>query len=84
MKDFYDMWWIICHMKINPLKAIRTTFERRATMVPVEPPTALSPEFSKRKQAQWAAFLKKNRLNDAPRELVDVTDQIRQFLFSMK
>ena len=87
MKDFYDMWWIIHNLKINPLKAtkaIHITFERRATLVPAEKPSALAPEFSKNKQAQWTAYLKKNRLDDAPRELDKVTDYIGQFIFSLK
>lgn len=44
-------------------QAIGTTFERRETELPINPPMALTEEFYKDvgKQIQWTAFLRKGR-----------------------
>jgi len=85
MKDFYDI-WILCQrfeFDGSTLRnAIRATFDRRRTLLPNEMPTALTPEFyeSRDKQAQWKAFLRKNRLETAPIGLRDVVLVLREFL----
>jgi hypothetical protein len=59
--------------------AIQATFARRATLIPVEMPLALSAEFATdtMKQQQWKAFLSKNGLH-APElgEIVVVLQQL--------
>jgi Nucleotidyl transferase AbiEii toxin, Type IV TA system len=59
-------------------EAIRATFARRGTPLPIELPLGLSDEFVAAKQTQWNAFLRKNRLN-AP-DLGQVVIDLRMFL----
>ncbi len=61
MKDYYDLWAIPNAKEIEPAEldaAIRSTFERRGTDIPSEPPVGLSAEFvsDDLKAAQWAAY----------------------------
>lgn len=60
--------------------ALRATFERRSTDLPVSTPSAFTETFYSLpdKQTQWAAFLRKSRLE--PLELQDVCEQIARFL----
>lgn len=60
MKDFYDIWAL---SKSQPFgdglaRAIRATFDRRKTVIPVTPPDCLTPEFAadQAKQQQWTSF----------------------------
>jgi hypothetical protein len=48
--------------------AIHATFERRGREVLLEKPVAFEEEFisSTAKETQWKAFVRKNRLSDAP------------------
>lgn len=61
-------------------RAIRATFDRRATPLPDGVPFGLTEDFAqdRQKQAQWRAFLGKNAL--APMPLADVLDLLRGFL----
>jgi Nucleotidyl transferase AbiEii toxin, Type IV TA system len=48
MKDFYDIWILSRTLVFSgPAlgEAIRSTFDRRQTSVPMEPPVGLTPEF---------------------------------------
>ena len=61
MKDFYDLWAMATTLEFSgePLAAaLAATFQRRGTVLPLEPPVALRPEFSAApdKQRQWSAF----------------------------
>jgi predicted nucleotidyltransferase component of viral defense system len=67
MKDYFDLWILAQHTDFHGdtlRQAIRATFERRKTILPRETPFGLTDAFAQdaRKQAQWQAFLKKNRL----------------------
>ena len=67
MKDFYDIWVLATTYTFeeNVLKnAIRATFKRRDTQIPIEAPLALTTEFAEdvTKMTQWSAFLRKGKL----------------------
>lgn len=85
MKDFYDISMIASRFEIEPgllARAIAATFERRRTPVPETQPPALSAGFAKdpRKQAQWAAFLRRNRLGDKKPALADIQAAIAKLV----
>lgn len=61
MKDFYDIWLLSQSFEFEDARlaqAIAATFERRRTVVPTEPPDALTDAFASdpTKIAQWEAF----------------------------
>jgi predicted nucleotidyltransferase component of viral defense system len=61
MKDYYDLWAIPRAIGISDNEldaAIRATFARRGTPIPVEPPPGLSAEMiaDESKQRQWRAY----------------------------
>jgi len=64
MKDFYDLWLLsqMYSFQGDVLEtAVRSTFNRRRTPIPEEPPLALTEEFlsSDRSQNLWRAFLRR-------------------------
>lgn len=74
MKDFHDLRVIASKFEIETAvlaKAIAATFERRKTLLPKGEPVALGKEFSgdNAKQSQWAAFLRRNRLDEKSHSL---------------
>lgn len=78
MRDYFDLWVLMNDGTLAPSElrqALAATFERRKLAMPVGPPTGLSDRFSgdATKQAQWAAFLKKNRL-----EAMDLASVVRR------
>ncbi|MBK8809407.1 MAG: nucleotidyl transferase AbiEii/AbiGii toxin family protein [Acidobacteria bacterium] len=84
MKDFYDIWLLSTNLDFNNAvleEAIRKTFERRKTAIPVDTPVAFTHRFTEdeSKKLQWHAFLRKNRLN-LDLTLGNVTDAIKEFL----
>jgi hypothetical protein len=83
MKDYFDMHALLREGRQDDAllaRAIVATFERRRTALPGGVPVGLSDEFSgdAERQAQWRAFLAKNRL-DAP-ALAEVVDELRERL----
>ncbi len=83
MKDFFDLWILSRHSGFDgPIlsRAIRATFERRATPLPAGQPFGLSEAFVQdaQKQTQWKAFLRKNVLDAVP--LDEVVADLRRFL----
>ena len=83
IKDFFDLWVLATHAEFDGAtlaKAIRATFNRRATPIPVGVPFGLSADFSAdgQKQTQWRAFLSKNALE--PVALDVVLALLRSFL----
>jgi predicted nucleotidyltransferase component of viral defense system len=85
MKDFFDLWFLCRTFGFDgpPLrKAIRATFERRGTQLPVEAPLALTATFSSdpTKQTQWKAFLSRSRATDNSVTLPEIIDAIGPFL----
>ncbi len=80
MKDYFDLWVLLAEGALEPTelhRAVEATFARRQLAVPDTVPTGLSDAFSQDavKQAQWAAFLKKNRLQAL--NLVEVVTLLR-------
>lgn len=85
MRDFFDVDALAAHQSFSGqvlVDALRATFERRRTEVPSGLPLALTPAFSasSEKQAQWAGFVKKNRLSSAPADLGQVVERLARFL----
>ena len=67
MKDYFDLWILAQHTDFDGdtlRQAIRATFDRRKTALAGEVPFGLTDAFAQdaQKQAQWQAFLRKNRL----------------------
>jgi len=70
MKDYFDVHALLREEEMDTdrlARAIAATFRRRRTDLPEGVPAALGDEFAAdaAKQAQWRAFLRKNRI-DAP------------------
>jgi hypothetical protein len=61
--------------------AVKATFDRRNTEIPVEPPLALTTDFSvyDGKSAQWYGFVKRNRITSVPEGLDAVVRKLSQF-----
>jgi predicted nucleotidyltransferase component of viral defense system len=83
MKDFYDLWALARQFEFNGdtlANAIRNTFDRRKTALPMTNPVALPEKFATdaSKQKQWSSFLAKAGL-EAP-NLPAVGGAIEAFL----
>ena len=83
MKDFFDLWILLGSLELDGdavTKAVRATFARRGTPIPVDAPIGLTPEFAidSNKQKQWAAFVRRVRLTEAP-DLSEVIRRIESF-----
>jgi predicted nucleotidyltransferase component of viral defense system len=70
MKDYFDLHILFSESVLDVTvlgKAVRRTFDRRQTDLPVEVPAGLSEDFARAsgKKMQWRAFLSKNSL-EAP------------------
>lgn len=86
LKDYFDLWVLLGEGTLDPSelrRAIEATFARRNMNLPKELPTGLSDAFVKDagKDAQWKAFLRKNRLE--PVALADVVTRLRDGLRAM-
>ena len=67
MKDYFDLWVLLTEGALESTelrRAVEATFARRQLPLPSSIPSGLSDAFAQDavKRAQWAAFLKKNRL----------------------
>lgn len=85
MKDFYDVWTLARQFQFDGSElcaAIRATFQRRQTALPMTVPLALTPEFSgdRQKATQWSAFLRKGKLIESPPHLAEVVTVLASFL----
>jgi predicted nucleotidyltransferase component of viral defense system len=83
MKDFYDVWILSKTFDFagdRLARAIAATFARRQTAIPKEPPDALTTAFAEDplKQRQWTAFAAD--LDNAPKQLAAVVDDLAAFL----
>jgi hypothetical protein len=83
MKDYFDLSVLLTDDDIEAgqlAAAVQATFNRRKFDIPITAPAGLSDEFANdlTKQRQWAAFLKKSRL-DAP-DLYKTTRMVREAL----
>jgi predicted nucleotidyltransferase component of viral defense system len=84
MKDFFDIWLMSRQFDFNGVtlaEAILKTFSTRGTKIPAEP-LALTDVFAKdtSKAAQWRGFLRRNRLSEAPKDLMEVIVSTAAFL----
>lgn len=84
MKDFFDLWVIARTFAFDGQTlsgAVRATFQRRQTPLPVETPLALTEAFAQDagKQAQWRAFLNRTTLALAPEPLPELIGFIATF-----
>lgn len=84
MKDFFDIWLLASQFAFagpELAKAIEKTFENRGTKLDANP-IALTPTFTAAEgtQRQWAAFVKRSQLNNAPKTLDEARDPLRRFL----
>lgn len=71
LKDYYDLWTAARLHVVTPAglgAALRHTFARRSTAIPVELPEGLTPAFAvdPAKLSQWSGFLRKSRLAAPP------------------
>ena len=85
MKDFYDLLALSRLLAFDGQTlsaAIRATFERRQTSLPIEPPTTLGPDFAldPNAQAQWGAFINRALLLIEPLAFPEVIDEISAFV----
>jgi predicted nucleotidyltransferase component of viral defense system len=84
MKDFFDIWFLSRQFDFTGKtleKAIKTTFSIRSTGIPTVP-TAFTPDFSRdpTKDAQWKAFIRKNRLINIPKDFHKIIADVTMFL----
>lgn len=84
MKDFFDIWTLASSQSFELerlSRAIRSTFERRRTILPERTPVALTSEFlgDGEKQKQWLGFGRRLGLRDLP-SLPAVGEQITGLL----
>jgi hypothetical protein len=80
MKDYFDLWLLLSDHALDAAllrHAVGATFARRQLPLPNNTPAGLSDAFAQdaEKQKQWAAFLKKNRLQAL--DLAAVIAQLR-------
>lgn len=85
MKDFYDIWTLSREFEFDGSAlsaAIRATFKRRKTDLPVSVPVGLSAEFGAdtMKRQQWQGFIRRGRLKSQDMDLSAVVEAIREFL----
>ena len=85
MKDFFDLWVLANHFVFDGpslCQAIQATFRRRKTALPAAPPLALTPAFGTdaAKVKQWAAFLKRGKLDAGGATLEQVCSFLNGFL----
>ena len=83
MKDYFDLWVLARYADFDAdilRRAVRATFDRRATSLTGSAPLGLTDTFAQdvQKDAQWRAFLKRNRLEGLA--LNDVIAALRRFL----
>ena len=82
MKDFYDIWLLSRQFDFNGpdlAEAIRLTFERRGTVLPMEI-EAFTQDFVVLRQIQWTAFLNRLQQEDVPASFAHVVASIAEFL----
>ncbi|MEO6750808.1 MAG: nucleotidyl transferase AbiEii/AbiGii toxin family protein [Opitutus sp.] len=84
MKDFHDVWFLAHRFEFDGptlRKAIEATFARRQTKLS-QSPEAFTDAFANdpTKQAQWAAFLRRNGLSGITDQFSEVVAVIRKFI----
>ncbi len=84
MKDFFDIWLLARQFDFDGAelaRAIGKTFGHRGTELASDP-IALTAAFtaSENTQKQWAAFVRRSKLEDVPATLEEIREPLRQFL----
>jgi len=82
MKDFYDIWLLSRHFDfdgVNLTEAIRLTFGRRGTKLPLKVEAFAEP-FIEAKQTQWAAFCKRLQQDPVPTSFGEIAASLDRFL----
>lgn len=84
MKDFYDVALLARDFDFDGellSRAVRATFARRGTPLPLDTPVALSAAFAEdsSKRTQWSGFARKANVSDIG-TLSDALEAVRQFL----
>ncbi|NLB35462.1 MAG: nucleotidyl transferase AbiEii/AbiGii toxin family protein [Elusimicrobia bacterium] len=87
MKDFYDIWLLMRSMNFSGAKlskALKNTFEHRKTILPVKSPLFDEEIYDKNSDRQmlWNTFIRKNKTENAPKQLEEVAGQLESFLFA--
>jgi hypothetical protein len=85
MKDFFDLGVLARQFPFDGstlVRAVRATFARRRTPLPVAIPIALTPEFAtdRTKATQWRAFLSKTGATPETESLAATATQIATFV----
>ena len=84
MKDFYDIWVLSRQFDFDYYilaESISRTFTNRNTDIPLEIESIIQVIGSEPlKKKQWVGFLQKNRLDNAPKEFINVLNDIKVFL----
>jgi len=78
VKDYFDLWVLMRYENLDRdllPSAIRATFARRETAMPITMPVGLTPTFAVEKQVMWQAFLSRSGLT-AP-ALAEVLGDLR-------
>lgn len=81
MKDFFDLDFLLADESHDPQAigdAIRATFKRRGSILPMEPPSGLTEGFANERKDMWNAFLRKNGLKAD--EFAQVVGRVRTAL----
>jgi predicted nucleotidyltransferase component of viral defense system len=83
-KDYYDIWLLTENFKFNSQllqHAIKKTFTKRQTEIPIERPVALTVEFAETNRGKWTNYLKKLDLqNRDVNDFADVVNRIWSLL----
>ena len=87
LKDFFDLWLLSRQFEFDGrilATAVTQTFSHRKTAITPQP-VALTAAFANDpiKQTQWKGFLRKSRIDTAPRDLPVVIEAISQFLLPL-
>lgn len=85
MKDYFDLHALATRQSFDGAllqRAVRATFERRGTPIPVTMPIGLAPEFGAAvvKQTQWQAFCRKSRVAEPTTSLAEVVEVVAAFV----
>ena len=84
MKDFYDIWLLARQFDFTGTdlaESIARTFDRRGTRLDANP-IALTAAFTNAEttRRQWAAFIRRTNLGDAPATIEEIREPIREFV----
>lgn len=85
IKDFYDIWFLAKNFEFKGdslRQALKNTFDRRKTEIPVKEPLALTKDFfnDSDKQKQWQAFLNTKKIGHTPNSFDEIINEIKDFI----